>query len=89
MACLRGEGYVPVAGGAKGSIQQRVQTFLGQTVTQCSFELVSDHFFSFGHTWTVFLFFCFILQFKFFPVFLGMKMYDNEHDRKETKIIQG
>ena len=33
-----GEGYVPVAGGAKGSIQQRVQTFLGETVTQCSFE---------------------------------------------------
>ena len=34
----RGEGYVPVVGGAKGSIQQRVQTFLGETVTQCSFE---------------------------------------------------
>ena len=33
--------------------------------------------------------FCFILQFKFFPVFLDMKMYDHEYDTKETKIIQG
>ena len=49
-----GEGYVPVAGGAKGSIQQRVQIFLGETVTQCSFQLATDHFFSFCHTWTVF-----------------------------------
>ena len=32
------EGYVPVVGGAKGSIQQRVQTFAGETVTQCNFE---------------------------------------------------
>ena len=40
-----GEGYVPVAGGAKGSIQQRVQIFLGETVTQCSFQLANDHFF--------------------------------------------
>ena len=45
MACLRGEGgggreegYVPVVGGAKGSIEQRVQTFAGETVTQCNFE---------------------------------------------------
>jgi len=38
MACLRGEGYVPVAGGANGSTQQRVQTFLGETVNQCSFD---------------------------------------------------
>ena len=28
----RGEGYVPVVGGAKGRIQPRVQTFLGETV---------------------------------------------------------
>ena len=84
-----GEGYVPVAGGAKGSIQQRVQTFLGETVTQCSFEWASDHFFFFWpHMDSIFIF-CFILQFKFFPVFLGMKMYDNEYDTKETKIIQG
>ena len=34
-----GEGYVPVAGGAKGSIQQRVQTFLGETVTHASAAL--------------------------------------------------
>ena len=30
----REEGYVPAVGGAKGSIQQRVQTFAGETVTQ-------------------------------------------------------
>ena len=42
-----GEGYVPVAGGAKGSIQQRVQIFLGETVTQCNFQLATDHFFFF------------------------------------------
>ena len=42
---MRGEGYVPVAGGAKGSIQQIVQIFLGETVTQCSFQLATDHFF--------------------------------------------
>ena len=41
----RGEGYVPVVGGAKGSIQQRVQTYAGETVTQCNFEWASDHFF--------------------------------------------
>ena len=84
-----GEGYVPVAGGAKGSIQQRVQTFLGETVTQCSFEWASDHFFSFGHTWTVYLFFFLYTSIYIFPVFWGMKMYDNEYDTKESKIIQG
>ena len=84
-----GEGYVPIAGGAKGSIQQRVQTFLGQTVTQCSFEWASDHFFSFGHTWTVYLLFFLYTSIYIFRVFWGMKMYDNEYDTKETKIIQG
>ena len=40
-------------------------------------------------TWIYLLCFCFIVQYKFFPVFLGMKMYDNEYDTKENKIIQG
>ena len=52
----REEGYVPVADGAKGSIQQSSNLFKRNShpmqlwVSQWSF-------FSFGHTWTVFFFF--------------------------------
>ena len=84
-----GKGYVPVAGGAKGSIQQRVQTFLGETVTQCSFEWASDHFFFFWpYMDGIFIFFLYT-SIYIFRVFWGMKMYDNEYDTKESKIIQG
>ena len=36
-----------------------------------------------------FYFFALYFNFNFFPLFWGMKMYDNKYDTKETKIIQG